>query len=122
MFRETLMTHLLLWENAYALIYKGSIVRLKPSDVLHIPGLGFDMLVRRGQTERMDMRNNIRELENLNLIPAEEGGDLYLINGNMLPLKDAGAFANAEPGKKEDSDEEVRRNTPFKYKIFNCGY
>ena len=50
--------------------------------------------------------NDIRELENLDRIPAEEGGDLYLINGNMLPLKDAGAFANTQPGK-EDSDEEV---------------
>ena len=38
--------------------------------------------------------NDIRELENLDRIPAEEGGDLYLINGNMLPLKDAGAFAD----------------------------
>jgi len=35
--------------------------------------------------------NDIRELENMNRIPAEEGGDLYLVNGNMLPLKDAGA-------------------------------
>ena len=50
--------------------------------------------------------NDIRELENLDRIPAEEGGDLYLINGSMLPLKDAGAFANTETGK-EDSDEEV---------------
>ena len=50
--------------------------------------------------------NDIRELENLDRIPAEEGGDLYLINGNMLPLKDAGAFANTETGK-EDADEEV---------------
>ena len=38
--------------------------------------------------------NDIRELEDMNRIAAEEGGDLYLINGNMLPLKDAGAFAN----------------------------
>ena len=39
-----------------------------------------------------------------------EGGDLYLINGNMLPLGNAGAFANTEvsdDGKEEDSDEEV---------------
>ena len=28
--------------------------------------------------------NDIRELENLNPIPAEDGGDDYLINGNML--------------------------------------
>lgn len=86
-FQETLMTHLLLWGNAYAQIIhngkgeiialyplmlnrmtvdrddkgqlyyqyntgkddaptmKGSMVNLKPSDVLHIPGLGFDGLV-----------------------------------------------------------------------------
>jgi len=36
--------------------------------------------------------NDIRELENLNRIPAELGGDLYLINGNMTKLADAGAF------------------------------
>ena len=86
-FRETLMTHLLLWGNAYAQIIRngkgevvalyplmpnrmtvdrdadgylyyeyqtsqdeahtmdGSRVRLLPSDVLHIPGLGFDGLM-----------------------------------------------------------------------------
>ena len=38
--------------------------------------------------------NDIRELEDLNRIPEEEGGDLYLINGNMTKLRDAGAFAN----------------------------
>ena len=37
--------------------------------------------------------NDIRELENLDRIPEEEGGDLYLNNGNMTKLKDAGAFA-----------------------------
>ena len=53
--------------------------------------------------------NDIRELENLDRIPVEEGGDLYLINGNMLPLKDAGAFANkpTDSGKEDNSDEEV---------------
>lgn len=54
--------------------------------------------------------NDIRELENLDRIPAEEGGDLYLINGNMLPLKNAGAFADIninDIGKEETPDEEV---------------
>ena len=54
--------------------------------------------------------NDIRELENLDRIPAEEGGDLYLINGNMLPLKDAGAFADTESndsGKEEAPIEEI---------------
>ena len=43
--------------------------------------------------------NDIRELENLDRIPTEEGGDLYLINGNMTKLKDAGIFA---AGKEKD--------------------
>ena len=54
--------------------------------------------------------NDIRELENLDRIPAEEGGDLYLINGNMLPLGNAGAFADTQTGKEEKtnaSDEEI---------------
>ena len=53
--------------------------------------------------------NDIRELENLDRIPAEDGGDLYLINGNMLPLKNAGAFADTaiDNRKEENPDEEV---------------
>ena len=47
--------------------------------------------------------NDIRELENLDRIPEEEGGDLYLINGNMTKLKDAGIFA----GKENEPNEEV---------------
>ena len=37
--------------------------------------------------------NDIRELENLDRISIELGGDLYLINGSMTKLQDAGAFA-----------------------------
>ena len=54
--------------------------------------------------------NDIRELENMDRIPAEEGGDLYLINGNMLPMKHAGAFASIQSdddGKEETDNEEV---------------
>ena len=49
--------------------------------------------------------NDIRELENLDRIPPESGGDLYLINGNMLPLDRAGAFANTMEKEETDSDE-----------------
>lgn len=47
--------------------------------------------------------NDIRELENIDRIPPELGGDLYLINGNMTKLEDAGIFANKEglEGKSE---------------------
>ena len=49
--------------------------------------------------------NDIRSLENMDLISAEDGGDLYLINGNMLPLNKAGAYANNK--QEDDTDEEV---------------
>lgn len=48
--------------------------------------------------------NDIREMENMNHIPDEEGGNLYLVNGAMTKLADAGAFAGADNGgqKKEE--------------------
>lgn len=49
--------------------------------------------------------NDIRELENMDKISAEDGGDLYLINGNMLPLNKAGAYANIE--KEDTADEKI---------------
>lgn len=50
--------------------------------------------------------NDIRELENLDRIPEEVGGDLYLINGNMMPLSMSGAAY--QKGKEEsDENEEV---------------
>ena len=59
--------------------------------------------------------NDIRELENLDRIPAEQGGDLYLINGNMTKLADAGLFGTSGclqgqmilQGKEKRSDEEI---------------
>ena len=60
--------------------------------------------------------NDIRELENLDKIPAEAGGDLYLVNGNMLPLSLAGAYAQTtesepkpEPAEEPTSESSVRR-------------
>lgn len=52
--------------------------------------------------------NDIRQLENLDMIPDEEGGNLYLINGSMTKLKDAGAFAKkgTEDGENEQKGEE----------------
>ena len=38
--------------------------------------------------------NDIRTLENMNRIPAELGGDDYLVNGSMCKLQDAGAAYN----------------------------
>ena len=53
--------------------------------------------------------NDIRELENLDLIAPEDGGDLYLVNGNMVPLTLAGAAYvdnSNDDGKEDDSENE----------------
>ncbi|MCI2192539.1 MAG: phage portal protein [Ancrocorticia sp.] len=115
-FRETLMTHLLLWGNAYAQIIRngkgevialyplmpnrmtvdrdedgqlyyeyqtsqdeahtmtGSLVRLSPYDVLHIPGLGFDGLV--GYSPIAMAKNSIGMA-----IACEEYGAKFFANG-----------------------------------------
>lgn len=49
--------------------------------------------------------NDIRQLENLDRIPAELGGDLYLINGAMTKLQDAGAFANTTITETEEPSD-----------------
>ena len=48
--------------------------------------------------------NDIRELENLDRIDEAEGGDLYLVNGNMLPLNLAGAYATTQTPNSEDEN------------------
>lgn len=49
--------------------------------------------------------NDIRELEDMDRIATEEGGDLYLVNGSMTPLKDAGVAYDT--GKEGNASEEV---------------
>ena len=58
--------------------------------------------------------NDIRELENLDRIPAELGGDLYLVNGSMTKLADAGAFAGnigGDAGAADSTAGNARANT-----------
>ena len=52
--------------------------------------------------------NDIRELESLDMIPDEQGGNLYLINGNMTKLEDAGLFA----GERKPTGTTNRREAP----------
>ncbi len=47
--------------------------------------------------------NDVRSLENLNPIPEEEGGSTYMVNGNMLKLKDVGAYVK----KGGENDQKV---------------
>ena len=45
--------------------------------------------------------NDIRELEDMNMLSEEEGGNLYLVNGSFTKLAEAGAFANQNSEKEE---------------------
>lgn len=54
--------------------------------------------------------NDIREMEDMNPLPEEEGGNLYLVNGAMTKLKDAGAFA--KEGTKSTSEETEPQQPP----------
>ena len=52
--------------------------------------------------------NDIRELEDLDKIPADLGGDMYLVNGNMMPLNLAGAaYGSIEQEDTESEKQEV---------------
>ena len=58
--------------------------------------------------------NEIRALENMNKIPIEQGGDLYLLNGNMISAAQAnpvnsGGAENVE--RKGDKNGEQRKST-----------
>ena len=53
--------------------------------------------------------NDIRALENLNPISEEDGGNEYLVNGNMVPIAQAGQQMNDQTtttGKEETKTDE----------------
>ena len=107
--KYTLDPWVIRWEQAI------SRALLRPDEKkLYFAKFNVDGLLRGDYVSRMNgyatarqngwmSANDIRELENLDRIPPELGGDLYLINGNMTKLADAGIFANREglEGKNE---------------------
>jgi hypothetical protein len=50
--------------------------------------------------------NDIRKLENWNEIPEEDGGFLYMVNGNMVKLKDVGAAYRQRHGLADGNVED----------------
>lgn len=56
--------------------------------------------------------NDIRELENLDRIETADGGDLYLVNGNMLPLDMAGAYAVTKQADDVAASDEQLEEQP----------
>ncbi len=107
--KYTLDPWVIRWEQAI------SRALLRPDEKkLYFAKFNVDGLLRGDYVSRMNgyatarqngwmSANDIRELENLDRIPPDLGGDLYLINGNMTKLADAGIFANKEgmEGKNE---------------------
>lgn len=52
--------------------------------------------------------NDIRALEDMDLIPDEQGGNLYLVNGNMMPLTAAGSqYGKENTSGQETEDQQV---------------
>ena len=62
--------------------------------------------------------NDIHRLENMDLIPAEEGGDDYYLNGGYVKLRDAGKFAQVKQAVVEQNqpktvpEEQPEEETP----------
>ena len=52
--------------------------------------------------------NDVRALEEWDLIPEDKGGDTFVINGNMLPLEMAGAYAAQQPPDEDESTDAPR--------------
>ena len=56
--------------------------------------------------------NDIRRLENMDLIPAEDGGDDYYLNGSYTKLKDAGsAYGVNQVSEREKQPKEPPSET-----------
>ena len=53
--------------------------------------------------------NDIHRLENMDLIPAEKGGDDYYLNGGYVKLEDAGKNVTAAPAQPEGTQTKNRR-------------
>ena len=51
--------------------------------------------------------NDVRRLENLDLIPEEKGGEEYYLNGGYVKLQDAGKFAKERVTQSNTQEEET---------------
>ena len=101
-------------------IEKGIIkdLLLEEEQDVYFPKFNVDGLMRGDYQSRMNAYaigvgngfmspNDVRRLENMDLIPAELGGDDYYLNGSYNKLQDAGAaYADNFPQADEQSDAE----------------
>ena len=55
--------------------------------------------------------NDVRRLERLDMIPEEEGGDYYMVNGSLCRLKDVGkAYTDKQPVEEDVTPDEKEEN------------
>ena len=52
--------------------------------------------------------NDCRKLENMDLLPADQGGDIHMVQGAMIPLSMVGA-AYARPSDEEENEKDVTK-------------
>ena len=82
----------------------------------YFPKFNVDGLMRGDYKSRMDgyavgfangflSPNDIRRLENMDLIPADEGGDDYYLNGSYTKLKDAGSAYGANQVAEQEKQQ-----------------
>ena len=57
--------------------------------------------------------NDVRRLENMDLVPDSEGGNLFLVNGSMTPLRMAGAaYKNGSSQEQSDPNQNGSEQEP----------
>ena len=89
----------------------------------YFPKFNVDGLMRGDYKSRMDgyavgfangflSPNDIRRLENMDLIPAEEGGDDYYLNGSYTKLKDAGSAYGANQVAEQEKQQSQETKEP----------
>ena len=123
-FRETLMTHLLLYGNAYAQIIrdgKNTILSLYPllpenDEIFHIPGLGFNGLV--GFSPIAMMKNSLGTT-----LAVEKYGSAFFKNGAQPSgvLEHPGVLKNPEKIRENWSDVYGGPNNAHKVAVLEEG-
>jgi hypothetical protein len=84
---------------------------------IYFPKFNVDGLLRGDYQSRMNgyatgisngflSPNDVHRLENMDLIPAEKGGDDYYLNGGYVRLEDAGRFQSGTESEPEPSETE----------------
>ena len=87
-----------LQEIVRQLRHKGAFASDQCGIHIHVDASRYTPQTLRNLVNIIASKEDIREMEDQNPIPEEDGGNLYLVNGSMTKLADAGAFAGKAGG------------------------